>query len=202
LAGKRALGLHSGILSQPLQDLLRAGVITGTSKTLDPGLHVATGVLDDGSDDARSNWGPGVTLQPVTLTHAPARLLRQERLWAVNSAFEVDLAGQPNAEFVGGLRIASGGGQADFVRAAHNSLGGAAVLALPARTSAGRSRIVAHLSPPHVPTSPGSDVDVVVTEYGAAHLRGKTARQRALALISIAHPEDRAILEQALADRT
>jgi 4-hydroxybutyrate CoA-transferase len=118
--------------------------------------------------------------------------LRQVRaLWAVNSAFEIDLAGQVNAEFVRGCRVASGGGQVDFLRAARLSPGGAAVLALPARTPHGRARIVARLAGAHLPTTTAADVDWVVTDHGAACLRGLTVDERAEALVALAHPDDR-----------
>ncbi|MGW3471277.1 acetyl-CoA hydrolase/transferase C-terminal domain-containing protein [Saccharopolyspora sp. NPDC000995] len=194
LRTKRDLGVHSGILSAGIRELIAAGVVTGHRKTAEPGWHVATGVLDWPAHQC-----PGLALQPVAQTHAPDRLLAQERLWAVNSAFEIDLAGQTNAEFTGGVRVASGGGQADFVRAAHASPGGAAVLALPSRTRQGRSRIVACLPAPHIPTSPGAEIDVVVTEHGTAWLRGRTAREKAAALIAVAHPADRPALSAAVA---
>jgi 4-hydroxybutyrate CoA-transferase len=196
LAGKSDLGLHSGILTPAVGELIVDGTMTGRRKTRDPGLHVATGILDRGSTRYE-----GLSLRPVSETHAPGVLLATERLWAINSAFEIDLAGQANAEFVGGVRVASGGGQADFVRGAHASLDGAAVLALPARSRRGQARVVAELSAPHVPTSPGSEIDIVVTEHGTADLRGRTAGERATALIAVAHPEDREALRRALADR-
>lgn len=191
LRGKKDLGVHSGILSAAVRDLISAGTVTGRRKTVEPGLHVATGILSWPDEPC-----PGLNLQPLTRTHAPDRLLAHERLWAINSAFEVDLTGQANAEFVGGVRVTSGGGQADFVRAAHASPGGAAVLALPSRTRQGRSRIVACLSAPHIPTSPGAEIDVVVTEHGTAWLRGRTAREKAAALIAVAHPDDRSALRR------
>jgi 4-hydroxybutyrate CoA-transferase len=198
LGGRRDLGLHSGVLSSSLRSLIRSGAVNGACKSVEIGRHVATGVLD--ADDDGPGWGEDVELQPISLTHAPDRLLRHDRLWAVNSAFEVDLAGQPNAEYAGGARVASGGGQADFVRAAHVSRGGAAVIALPARTRTGRSRIVARLAPAIMATSPGSDIDIVVTEHGVAHLTARTAAERAHALIAIAHPDDREQLVRELAD--
>jgi 4-hydroxybutyrate CoA-transferase len=196
LIGKRRLGLHSGVLAASLKQLVAHGTITGAAKTTEPGLHVATGILDGPGAD-HSQWGSAVSLQPISMTHAPDRLRRHHRLWAINSAFEVDLSGQPNAEYVQGSRVASGGGQADFVRAAHLSPGGASVLALPARTRDGRNRIVARLSPPHIATSPGGDIDIVVTEHGTADLRGMTAAERARALIAVAHPADRSRIQEA-----
>jgi 4-hydroxybutyrate CoA-transferase len=193
LAGKTDLGVHSGILPGELQPLIASGVITGRRKTVQPGHHVATGLL---GGDARA-WGADVLLAPVSQTHHPAMLLEHENLWAINSALEVDLAGQVNAEYAGSDKVASGGGQIDFFRAAHASPGGASVVALPARTGSGASRIVPQLD--HPVTTPGGDVDFVVTEYGVARLRGQTAHGRAQALIEVAHPKDRPLLREAAA---
>lgn len=190
LADKKALGIHSGILPGDLQRLISAGVATGERKNDAPGLHVATGVL--GGDPG--GWGERVRLEPLAATHDPARLRALANLWAVNSAFEIDLSGQVNAEYVGARRVASAGGQADFMRAAHLSPGGAAVIALPARTARGRSRIVARLPRAHVPAGGGPDLDWVVTEAGAVRLRGLSVEERAHALIGVAAPEHRAEL--------
>lgn len=187
LAGKRSLGLHSGILPGSLWPLIASGAITGAKKSHGQGLHLATGVL---------SWPPGkgdgrLQLEPVSVTHAPDILRQQHRLWAINSAFEVDLLGQVNAEYAGGVRVASGGGQGDFFRAAHQCDGGAAVLVMPARTKDGRSRVVADLGSSRRVTTAAADVDYVVTDFGVAHLTAATAAQRAERLTAIAHPEDR-----------
>jgi acyl-CoA hydrolase len=139
-----------------------------------------------------------VLLLPLSQTHAPQILAAIPRFWAVNSAFEIDLTGQVNAEYVNGVRIAGAGGQADFFRGAHGGTQGRSVLALPARTTKGKPRIVPRLGPPGLSATPPAEVDYVVTEHGAAELQGRTARERALALIAVAHPDDRAALTQAL----
>jgi 4-hydroxybutyrate CoA-transferase len=190
LVGKSDLGLHSGILPMQLQDLIGRGVITGRRKSADAGRHVATGVMGGTVE----SWGSDVLLQPVSRTHDPRYLFGLERLWAVNSAYEVDLAGQVNAEFVGGVRVASGGGQGDFARAAHASPGGASVLAMPSRSGRGESRIVPVLPGGHVVTTSGNDIDYVVTEFGVAVLRGRSAAERAANLLAVAHPDDRPAL--------
>jgi 4-hydroxybutyrate CoA-transferase len=192
LAGKQDLGVHSGILPGGLQDLIATGVVNGARKKDEPGRHVATGVLG-GNPGA---WGPDVLLEPLSRTHDPSRLLALDRLWAVNSAFEVDLWGQVNAEYVAGLRVASGGGQVDFMRAAHLSDTGAAVLALPSRTPRGEPRIVPRLPDRHLPTLSGADLDFVVTDQGVARLTGLSLTERALALIEVAHPDDRVALRR------
>lgn len=198
LAGKSHLGLHSGILPGALQPLLAEGAITGARKTRDAGLHTATGLLG-GTPEL---WGPDVLLRPVSETHDPRYLLDLEALWAVNSAFEIDLDGQVNAEYVAGRRVASGGGQGDFVRAAHASPGGASVLVLPSRSRSGHSRIVGRLAPGHVVTTSGNDIDFVVTEHGVARLQGATGKERAARLIAVAHPLDRPTLRDGRVGQT
>jgi 4-hydroxybutyrate CoA-transferase len=187
LVKRTDLGLHSGLLSGGTQALIAGGAATGRRKSLDPGRHVATGVIGGESD----SWGIDVLLQPLSTTHDPHLLLEQERLWAVNSAYQVDLAGQVNAEYLGGLRRSSGAGQTDFARAAHAG-SGASVITLPSRTSDCEPRIVSALDCPV--TTPASDVDYVVTEHGVAELTGRTGAERAVALIGVAHPDDRAAL--------
>jgi acyl-CoA hydrolase len=191
LAGKRSLGLHSGILPGSLAPLIASGAITGASKTYGMGLHLATGVLSWPLGPGPATGDGRLRLEPISVTHSPDILRQQHRLWAINSAFEVDLLGQVNAEYAGGIRIASGGGQADFFRAAHQCDGGASVLVIPARTKDGRSRIVADLGSSRRVTSAACDVDYVVTEFGVAHLTAAAATQRAERLTMIAHPEDR-----------
>jgi acyl-CoA hydrolase len=195
LLGKRDLGIHSGTLPASLQDLIRAGAATGARKSRDAGVHVATGVLDDGPI---GDWGPDLRLEPISVTHAPRLLLEQKRLWAVNSAFEIDLAGLVNAEYVDGARVASAGGQTDFFRAAHLSEGGASVLALPSRASGGRPRIVGRLPADHIAASTSAELDYIVTEHGIAELTGASAHQRAERIVAVAHPDDRAALASAV----
>ncbi|PBC35686.1 hypothetical protein CJ179_47455 [Rhodococcus sp. ACS1] len=189
LQGKSDLGVHSGIIPGPLHSLMKSGVLTGSRKSKERGLHVATGVLSQGVRD--TEWDDSLHLAPISETHSPAKLLEQQCLWAINSAFEIDLTGQVNAEYAGEVRIASGGGQTDFLRAAHISEGGGSVLALPSRTHTGASRIVAFTDSHKRVTSSGNDVDFVVTEFGIAVLRGKSADERRKNLTDVAHPDDR-----------
>lgn len=191
LAKMPGIGLHSGIIPASLREAICAGVINGAAKTYEPGLAVATGII--GQDQPQADWGGKVALQPVSLTHSPERLRAHENLWAINSAMEVDLSGQVNAEFAGGQRIASGGGQVDFARGARLG-GGASVIAITARTRDGRARIVEALPAGIRPTTQAQDVDYVVTEFGVAKLRGRSMADRRAALIAIAHPEDRTAL--------
>lgn len=181
------LGLHSGLLPGGTQALLASGAATGRRKSREPGRHVATGVIGGDPD----GWGKDILLRQLSETHDPQLLLGHENLWALNSAYQVDLFGQVNAEYLGGQRQASGGGQADFARAAHAG-SGASVITVPSRTSDGRPRIVTALDCPV--TTPASDIDYVVTEHGVAHLTGRTGAERTAALVAVAHPDDRANL--------
>ncbi len=190
LDGKRDLGIHSGIVTPTIQRLVESGVISGKSKSLDTGKIVATGLVG-GEHSDHAPIRDVLSLRPLSETHDPRRLALQERLWTINSALEVDLTGQANAEYIQRQRLVSGGGQGDFVRAGHISPGGASVIALPSRTSKGDSRIVGALPHGHRPTSAAQDIDFVVTEFGSADLRGRSMRERAAALIAIAHPDDR-----------
>lgn len=201
LAGKKSLGLHSGILVPSLCELLANGTITGHSKSRDACLHVATGILDP-RGARMADWGEATELRSVRNTHDPATLLNHQRLWAINSALEVDLAGQVNAEFADGLRIASGGGLADFACAAHVSEGGASVIAVPSQTRDGRSRLVARLGARIQPTLQGQAVDFVVTEHGVAALRGLSVWERAQAIIAVAHPTHRQALRRQLQEES
>jgi len=197
LGDRRDLGIHSGMISDRVGDLIRSGVVTNSRKPIDTGTSVA-GILVGTSrlyELAREN----VCLQvrPSSYTHSPATLAQIPGFVSINSALEVDLTGQVNAEAIEGRFIGATGGQAEFLRAAHRSPGGRAIVALPA-TSGGRSRIVARLSGPV--STPRSDIDVVVTEFGVAELRGRSLAERRRALIAIADPIHRDALEECTGD--
>jgi acyl-CoA hydrolase len=197
LGAKRDLGLHSGTLTPSLSKLIASGIASGRAKAEDEGIAVATGAFGV-TAEGPPQWPGSIELRPISRTHDPRTLARHQLLWAVNSALEVDLRGQVNAEFANGRRVASGGGQTDFVRAAHLSQGGASVIALPSRTSRGESRIVARLPSEHPATSAGQDIDFVVTEHGVAALRGLSSRERAEAIIAVADPASRDLLHRQL----
>jgi acyl-CoA hydrolase len=194
LSGRRHLGVHSGLLPDPLVDLMEQGVVTGERKSLDRGL--AIGGMLHGSrrlfDYADRN--ERIVLRDTGYTHAADVLAAQDRFVALNAAVEVDLSGQVNAEVARGRYIGAVGGAGDFLRGAARSRGGLPVVMLPARAGTA-SRIVARLSGP-VSTS-RSDAGVIVTEHGLADLRGLSLRQRAERMIAIADPEDRVALEEA-----
>jgi len=183
LAQHRELGVHSGVVSDVLVDLAERGVVTG--RTVTGGLF-GTRRLRDFAE--RSGL---VDLRNAEYTHSIAVMSGIERLHTINSAVEIDLTGQVNSEVAAGRYLGAVGGQLDFVRGGVASPGGRSIIALPSTTPDGKhSRIVASLGGNPV-TTPRSDVDVIVTEHGAAHLRGCSLAERARRLVAIAHPEHR-----------
>jgi len=199
LRSRRDLGVHSGFISSVVVDLVEAGIVTNLHKSIDRGRMVATVVGGDMRLYRYLHENPIFELHPADYTHNIRNLCQLESFIAINSAIEVDLTGQVNAETVAGVQVGGVGGQLDFVRGASASKGGRSFTVLPATASGGRvSRIVPRLAAGAGVTAPRHDTHFVVTEYGVADLRGKTLRQRAEALIAIAHPSFRAELEAAL----
>lgn len=187
LADRRGLVVRSGMVTEGYRALSDAGA-------LDPAANHVTGLALGSPEFMR--WAAGrFRFADATVTHGAAVLAATPRLWALNSALEVDLFGQANLEWRNG-RLASGlGGAPDFAAAARRSSGGRAVLALPS-TARGRSRIVPRLEVPTV-SIPRDDTDLVITEHGVADLRGTGLEERAERLIAIAHPDHRAGLADA-----
>lgn len=194
LGGHRNLGLHSGILGDAAMALIERGVLTNARKPIDTGRSVTTTLVGSEALYTFAHRNPDILVRPSGYTHADVVLAQLPRFVAVNSAVEVDLTGQVNAEQAGRAIVGGIGGQADFARAASRSPGGCSIIALPATATSGASRIVARLSGPV--TTPRADVDVVVTEHGTADLRGCTLVERQRRLIAIAAPEAREGLER------
>lgn len=196
LRSHKDLGVHSEMFSDGVVDLVERGVVTGRMKRVHPGKLTASFVLGsrrlyDFVDD-----NPQVALLDVGYVNDVSVIRRNPKVTAINSAIEVDLTGQVCADSIGD-RIYSGvGGQMDFIRGASVSEGGKPIIALPSITRRGESRIVARLKPGAGVVTTRANVHWVVTEYGAANLYGKNLRQRARALIDIAHPDHRASLER------
>ncbi|MFD0689494.1 acetyl-CoA hydrolase/transferase family protein [Actinomadura fibrosa] len=187
LRDRRDLGAHSGMLGDGLVDLVEAGVVTNARKAIDRGVSVTGALIGSRRLYAFADRNPAVRMRPASYTHDAAVLARLDRLVTINSAVEVDLTGQVNAEQSGAAYLGGTGGQVDFVRAGARSPGGHAIIALPATARGGAvSRITAGLSGPV--TTARSEVDVVVTEFGAAELRGRTLAERARRLAAVAHP--------------
>lgn len=189
LADRSDLGVHSGQIGDAVADLMAAGVITNRCKTVDRGRTVAGLLMGSRKLLDFADGNASIELRETAHTHGPDVLAAQDRLVAVNSAVEVDLTGQANAEVASGEYVGAVGGAADFLRGAARSRGGLPVVALPA------NRIVARLSGP-VSTS-RADAGLVVTEYGVADLRGQPLRARRERLLAVAHPDHQQELESA-----
>jgi acetyl-CoA hydrolase len=198
LSEKRGLGLHCGIIGDGVVDLVESGIADNRRKEVDEGVTVAMMVLGTRRLYDWADRNKGLSVRSPSYTHDPAVLANFRRFVAVNSAIEVDLTGQVNAETVGGRHVGLIGGQVDFVRAGIRSPEGRAIIALPSTTRDRRhSRIVARLKD-GVVTTARSDADFVVTEHGIADLAGLTLGERARAMIAIADPAFRAELSAAL----
>lgn len=196
LHDRRDLGVHSGMLGDGLADLAEAGVLTNARKEIDTGISINGALIGTKRLYDWAHRNPAIRMCPASYTHNPAVLARLSRLVTINSALEVDLTGQVNAEQSGSAYLGGTGGQADFVRAGGRSPGGHTIIALSATARDGTvSKIVPTLSGPV--TTARNDVDVIVTEYGAAQLKGQPLAERARHLIAIAHPGFRETLDHA-----
>jgi len=198
LEGKTDLGIHTEMVSDGVVKAIERGIITNQKKTLHPGKVVATFVL--GSADLYSyvHNNPQFEMHPCNYTNNPFIISQNVKMVAINSSIEVDITGQVCSDSIG-KRIYSGfGGQVDFIRGAGYSKGGKPIIALSSTARDGAlSRIVPHLSLGAGVVTTRADVHYVVTEFGVASLHGKNLRQRAEALVAIAHPKFRAGLEDA-----
>jgi len=192
LKGKKDLGIHSEMFSDGVVDLAEAGVITNARKTLNPGKFMATFLMGTPKLYNFVNNNPAVELHPVDYINDPNIIGQHDKMVSINSAIQVDLMGQVNAEMIGNRQFSGIGGQVDFVRGASRSKGGRSIIALPSTASSGKiSRIAVELDRGAAVSTSRNDVHFVVTEYGVAELRGKSLRQRAEALIAISHPDFR-----------
>ena len=195
LKDKKELGNHSEMISDGVVELIEAGVITNKRKTLHPGKTVVTFLMGtkrlyDYADD-----NPSLHMWPVDYVNDPYIISQNDGMVSINSCIQVDLQGQVAAESAGLSQISGIGGQVDFVRGARRSRGGKSIMAIGSTAKKGTvSKIVPVLDEGAAVTTSRTDVDYIVTEYGIAALRGKTLKQRAMALIKIAHPDFRAEL--------
>ncbi len=201
LREKRDLGVHSELFSDGAVDLYEAGVITNEKKTLHPGKMIAGFLLGTNRLYEFADNNPVVELHPSEYVNDPRVIAQNEKMVAINSAIEVDLTGQVCADSIGTRLFSGTGGQLDFIRGAARAKGGKPIIALPSlaesRSGARFSRIVPTLKPGAGVVTTRNDVHFVATEFGVADLYGQTIRQRARALINIAHPEMQEDLERA-----
>ena len=196
LGNHRDLGIHSGGFGDRLAALVEGGVVTNARKSVDPGLSMANVVVGSRRAFDFIDRNAQVRLRPAAHTHALSVLARQDNLVTLNAAIEVDLGGQVNAECADGAPVGGAGGLVDFCRGARASRGGRAIIALRATDRSGvKSRIVPQVG---AVTLARTDIDTVVTEYGVAELANIGAAARARALIAIAAPQHREMLERSL----
>jgi acyl-CoA hydrolase/GNAT superfamily N-acetyltransferase len=192
LKQKKDLGIHTEMFTDTIIDLVEAGVITGKRKTLDRGKVVASFCMGTRKLYDYIDGNPAFSFHPTEYVNDSYVISRQYRQVAINVALEVDLTGQVCADSLGTQFYSGVGGQVDFNRGAARCPGGKAIIALPSTAREGSvSRIVTRLSPGAGVVTTRADVHYVVTEYGVAYLHGKNVQERAIALISIAHPDFR-----------
>jgi acyl-CoA hydrolase len=198
LVNKHDLGIHTEMIGDGILTLIESGAVTNRKKTYMPGKMVATFALGSKKLYQFMERNPALEIHPVDFTNDPYRAAQNDKLVAINATLQIDLLGQCGSESLGPTPYSGTGGQADFVRAANRSRGGQAFIVLPSTAKDDSiTRIVPTLTPgTHISTSK-NDVNYVVTEFGVAQLRGKTAKQRAQELIAIAHPNFRAELTEA-----
>jgi len=198
LTHKHDLGVHTEMIGDGILTLVESGAVTNRKKNYLPGKMVATFALGSQKLYRFMHLNPMLEIHPVDFTNDPYLAGQNDNLMAINATLQIDLLGQCGSESLGAQPYSGTGGQVDFVRAANRSQGGKAFIVLPSTAKNDTiSRIVPALaSGTHVTTSK-NDVNYVVTEFGVAQLRGKSAKQRAQELIGIAHPDFRAELTAA-----
>ncbi len=198
-SGVRDLGIHTEMLTDGIADLYKTGRVTGARKTLDPGKVVYTFALGSSAMYGAAHRNPDFYSRPVDYTNLPHMIMQNDRVVSINNTTQIDLQGQAASESDGHRHISGTGGQLQFVRGAYASKGGKSFICMAStycKRGEPRSRIVLNLTPGNIVTTPRSDVMYVVTEYGIVNLKGKSVAERALALISIAHPDFREQLER------
>lgn len=197
LMSKKDLGIHTEMITDGVVDLVNSGAVNNSRKTYHPGKILGTFALGTKRLYEFLDDNPMIEMYPVSYTNDPNNIGKNDNMVAINASIEVDLTGQACSESMGSKQFSGTGGQADFFRGANISKGGKGFVTLSSTAKSGAiSRIVPKLTHGAVVTTSRNDVDHVVTEYGVAKLRGKTIRERALAMIDIAHPDFREELKE------
>jgi itaconate CoA-transferase len=200
LVGHQDLGIHTELFSPSMADLIHQGVVTGRKKSLHPNKHVFTVALGTAESYAFMNDNAAFESYPSSYVNDVRVIAQHDDFISINTAIEIDLYGQVNAEFIGGHEYSGSGGQYDFVKGASLAKGGKSILALQSTALNGTtSTIVPRVA---MVTDLRMDVEYVCTEHGIVNLRGKSAKERAEALISIAHPDFREELRKAARNST
>ena len=197
LSGRKDLGIHTELMTPALAALMQSGAVNNRRKHTFPGRSVFTFAM---GDRAFYDWlddNQAIFSLPVDVVNDPRHIAKNDNVVSVNATLQVDLSGACNSEHMLGHQYSGSGGQLDFVRGANASKGGISIIACRSTACNGTvSRIVPRLEGPV--TTPRNDVHWIVTEYGAANLRGKSLRERAEAMIALAHPRFRDELQRAL----
>ena len=189
---KKDLGLHSELVGDGVVDLLEAGIINNKKKNKNPFRTILGAAFGSEKLNNYINNNPSVELHPINYVNNPSVIAQNDNMVSINSCLQIDLLGQVVSDTVGLNQYSAVGGQVDFVRGATMSKGGRSIIALPSTAKKGLiSRIVPLITEGSAVTTPRNDVNYVVTEYGIAQLKGKTLKERAKALIRIAHPKFR-----------
>lgn len=201
LGNHKNLGVHTEMCSDGIIELFENDVINNAKKRIHPNKAVTGFALGTRRLYDYVNDNPAFAFLDIDYVNDPHVIRRNPKVVAINSAIEVDITGQVCADSIGTLQYSGIGGQMDFMRGAALSEGGKPIIAITSRTEKGISRIVPFLKPGGGVVTTRGHVHYVVSEYGIAYLFGKNLRQRAKALISIAHPDDREALEKACFER-
>ncbi|HNP53538.1 MAG TPA: acetyl-CoA hydrolase/transferase C-terminal domain-containing protein [Ferruginibacter sp.] len=201
LHNHKDLGVHTEMFSDGIIDLVEKDIINNKYKKIHPNKTVSSFALGTRRLYDYVNDNPAFALLDVNYVNDPHVIRRNDQMVSINSAIEIDLTGQVCADSIGTMQFSGVGGQMDFIRGASLSKGGKPIIAIPTRTNKGLSRIVPTLKPGAGVVTTRAHVHYVVTEFGVVNLFGKNLRQRAKALIEIAHPDDREMLEKASFER-
>lgn len=192
LDDKHDLGIHTEMVGDGILSLVKKGIVTNKKKNFMPGKMAATFALGTQELYDFIDRNPMVEMHPVDFTNDPYIAAQNDNMITINGTIEIDFMGQCNSESIGGLAYSGTGGQLDFVRAANRSKGGKNFIVLPSTAKGGTiSKIVPRLSPGAHVTTGKNEVAYVATEYGCVNLRGMSVKERAKALIGIAHPDFR-----------
>lgn len=197
LMNKNDLGMHSEVFTSTLAKMVEAGVINGSRKTIDRGEHVAAFIMGDNDLYRTAAGNKQCRLAPSSYVNNPAIISQIDNLVSVNTALEIDLTGQICSESIGSMQFSGTGGASDFAAGALHSKGGRGIIAMQSTAKGGSiSKIKAMLTPGAAVSIHRNMADIIITEYGVARLRGRSIRERAQALIEIAHPDFREQLRE------
>lgn len=202
LKDKKDLGIHSEMISDGVVELIEAGVITNNAKTLHKGKSVVTFLMGTKRLYDFVNENQSIAMYPVDYVNDPCVVAKNYKMVSINSCIQVDFMGQVAADSIGLKQFSGVGGQVDFVRGAAMAKDGKSIIAMPSTASKGKvSRIVPLLEEGAAVTTSRNDVHYIVTEFGIAELKGKTLKERARALINIAHPDFKEVLVKEFENR-